>query len=81
MWLDLGEYHGPSHFHAFVRFCAERTKQRNVARAYQTYVTDSLQSIPQGKYMSQKWSDLFKPHEEIDVQATIDHVKKMLEEQ
>ena len=81
MWLDLGDYHGPSHFHAFLRYCTERTRQRGVARSYQMYVTNALQNIPQGKYMSKQWSDLIEPHKEIDVQATIDHVVKALEEE
>lgn len=81
MWLDLGDYHGPSHFHAFLRYCTERTRQRNVMRSYQIYVTDSLQNAPQGKYMAKRWIDTMKPHEEIDVQATIDHVIKALEEE
>lgn len=44
------------------------------------YVTNALQNIPQGKYMSKSWSDLIEPHDEIDVQATIDHVIRALEE-
>ena len=80
MWLDLGEYHGPSRFHAFLRYCIERTKQRNVTESFRVYVTDSLQNAPQGKYLMQRWSDLTKPHEDIDVDATIDHVLSQLEE-
>lgn len=80
MWLDLGEYRGPSHFHAFLRFCIERTKQRATLLSYRSYVTDSLQGIPQGKYLTQRWSDLIKPHEDIDVDATIEHVLAALEE-
>ncbi len=74
MWLDLGDYRGPGHAHAFLRYCTERTRQRNVLRSYRAYVTDSLQCAPQGKYMSKRWSDLISPHDDIDVQAVIDHV-------
>lgn len=79
MWLDLGEYHGPSHFHAFVMFCTARTKQRGVIGSYREYVTESLRNIPQGKYMTKPWQELMKPHEEIDVEATIEHVISALE--
>lgn len=74
MWLDLGEYRGPSHFHAFVRYCTERTRQRAKLLSYRTYVTDSLQAAVQGKYLTRRWSDIIAPHEDIDVDATIEHV-------
>lgn len=74
MWLDLGDYRGPSHFHAFVRYGLARTRQRAVTRSYRAYVTDSLQLAPQGKVLGRRWLDLVEPRAEIDVEATIEHV-------
>lgn len=74
MWLDLGEYRGPSHFHALTRYMIARRERRNEELSYRIYVTDSLRNAPQGKYMSKRWADLIKPHEDIDVDDIIDHV-------
>ena len=74
MWLDLGEYHGPSHFHALVRFMIARRERRNQELSYRTYVTDSLMNAPQGRYISTRWADLITPHEDIDADAIIEHV-------
>lgn len=78
MWLDLGEYRGPSRFHAFVMFCMARCRQRVRDRAYQSLVFDSLQNIPQGKYIPRGLDDLLRPRQEIDVDAIIDHVADMI---
>ena len=80
MWLDLGDYHGPSHAHAFVMYCSERTRQRGIEHSYRVYVTNALQNAPKGAYITQSWSDLIRPHEEIDVDAIIGHVISALEE-
>lgn len=81
LWLDLGEYRGPSRFHAFVMFCAMRRRRRSVEQAYMAYVTDSLQGIPQGKYLQSRFADMTKPRQDIDVDAVIDRVAKALGEQ
>lgn len=78
MWLDLGEYHGPSHFHAFVMFCMARRRQRVRDRAYQSLVFESLQNIPQGRYIPRSLDELLQPRQEIDVDAIIDHVAGLL---
>ncbi len=78
LWLDLGEYRGPSRFHAFVMYCAGRYAQRHVELSYRTYVTDSLQGAASGKYVSQRWVDLIAVHEDFDADATIDHVFERL---
>lgn len=78
MWLDLGEYRGPSRFHAFVMFCMARRRQRVMDRAYQSLVFESLQNIPQGKYIPRGLDDLMRPRQEIDVDAIIDHVADII---
>ena len=78
MWLDLGEYRGPSRFHAFVMFCAARRKKAHRERAYQSLVFQSLQNIPQGQYIPQSLDDLLRPRQEIDVDAIIDHVADII---
>lgn len=74
MWLDLGEYRGPSRFHAFLCYCVARFQHRQEKKAYRLYVTESLRMAPQGKYLTQSFDDMIRPHEEIDVEATIEHV-------
>lgn len=78
MWLDLGEYRGPSRFHAFVMYCVSRRNQRVRLRAYRSLVFESLQNIPQGKYIPRSLEDLMRPRQEIDVDAIIDHVADMI---
>lgn len=78
LWLDLGEYRGPSRFHAFVMFCAARRRRRAIEQVYAAYVTDSLQGIPQGKFLQRRFSDLTKTREDIDVDAVIDHVARAM---
>lgn len=78
MWLDLGEYRGPSRFHAFVMFCMARRRQRVRDRAYQSLVFESLQNIPQGRYIPRSLDELLQPRQEIDVDAIIDHVAGLL---
>ena len=56
-----------------------RANRRNIQLSYMTYVTDSLQNVPQGKYLSTRWADIIQPHEEIDVDATIEHVIALVE--
>lgn len=60
-------------------FGVQRFRKRRLDEAYRSYVADSLQNIPQGKYLTQRWSDMTKGHEEIDVDATIEHVIARLE--
>jgi len=74
LWLDLGEYRGPSRFHAFVMYALERRKQRMQELSYRIYVTDSLRMAPQGQYMSRRYADVIKPRQEIDADAIIEHV-------
>ena len=78
LWLDLGEYHGPSRFHAFVMFCVARRSQRARERAYQSLVFESLQNVPQGKYIPRTLEELLRPKQEVDVDAIIDHVAELL---
>lgn len=78
MWLDLGEYRGPSRFHAFVMYCIARRRQRIRDRAYQSLVFESLQNVPQGRYIPRSLEELLRPRQEIDVDAIIDHVAEIL---
>ena len=78
MWLDLGEYRGPSRFHAFVMYCIARRRQRIRDRAYQSLVFESLQNVPQGRYIPRNLEELLRPRQEIDVDAIIDHVAEIL---
>lgn len=60
-------------------FMAARARSRATERSYRAYVTDSLRGIPKGEYNVRRWSDLTRPHAEIDVQATIDMVASRIE--
>lgn len=81
MWLDLGEYHGPSHFHALLRYMIERRQVRAKELSFRVYLTDMLRNIPQGKYMTQRWADIIKPRKDFDVDDIIDHVAARLSEE
>lgn len=81
MWLDLGEYHGPSHFHALLRYMIERRQVRAKELSFRIYLTDMLRNIPQGKYTTQRWADIIKPHKDFDVDDIIDHVAARLSEE
>lgn len=81
MWLDLGEYHGPSHFQAFLMFMVERRQARAKELSFKVYVTDMLRNIPQGKYSTQRWADLIKPHVEFEVDDIIEHVMARVSEE
>lgn len=74
MWLDLGDYRGPSRFHAFVMYAIARRRQREVTLAYRTYVSDSLQNAPKGMALTRRFADMIRPREEIDADAIIEHV-------
>lgn len=81
MWLDLGEYHGPSHFHALLRYMIERRQMRAKELSFRVYLTDMLRNIPQGKYATQRWADIIKPRKDFDVDDIIDHVAARLSEE
>lgn len=74
MWLDLGEYHGPSHFHAFVMYALARRRAKSVRMTCWTYVAESLRCIPQNQYIPHGLDYYLKPRDEIDAQAIIDKV-------
>ena len=78
MWLDLGDYRGPSRFHVFVRYAVSKAKARAEEKSFRTYVTDSLQNIPQSKFVTRRWIDTLKPHEDIDVDAIVERVATMI---
>jgi hypothetical protein len=61
-----------------VRYSVARTKARVEQKSYRIYVTDSLQNIPQSKYVTRRWVDTLRPREEIDVDAIIDKVAAMI---
>lgn len=75
----MGDYHGPSRAHALVSYVIERTHQRGVQHAYRVYVTDTLQGIVQGKYITRRFADLVdsKQYEDIDVDEVIAHVAEI----
>lgn len=74
MWLDLGEYHGPSRFHAFVRYAIAKRRQRSVELAYRVYVTESLRYAPQGMAISKPFLDSITPREDFDPDQVIERV-------
>jgi hypothetical protein len=74
LWLDLGEYRGPSRFHAFVGYALARRRERSKLAAYRVYVTESLRLIPQSKYIPHELEYYLTPHEDIDAEAIIDKV-------
>lgn len=78
LWLDLGEYRGPSRIHTFVMYCLARRRSRVVDMAYRSLVFASLQNIPQGKYFQRGLDELLRPRQEIDVDAIADHVARMI---
>ena len=78
MWLDLGDYHGPSHFHAFVMYAIARRRKRVVWYACRDYICDTLRMIPQGMYPARNFSDMMRPRQEIDVDAIVDHVASVI---
>lgn len=59
-------------------YSAQRQRERSRRKAYQALVFDSLQNIPQGKYIPQRLEEILRPRQEIDVDAIIDHVAALL---
>lgn len=45
------------------------------------YVTDMLRNIPQGKYATQRWADVIKPHVDFDADDIIEHVMARVSEE
>lgn len=78
MWLHLGEYRGPRRLHAFVCYMVEKSRRKNVRDVYEAYVTDSLRNIPKGAYLDRRYVDLITPHEDIDEQEIVRHVKELV---
>lgn len=80
VWLDLGEYRGPGRAHALVGFMIERRRRAAVDAAWRSYVADSLQNIPQNRFLTNRFADLVQVREEVDVEATIDRVAALVDE-
>lgn len=74
MWLDLGTYCGPGRAHALVCYMSSRARERAVNRAWMHYVADSLQCIPQAKYLSKRFADLLTVREDFDPEDVISSV-------
>lgn len=55
-----------------------RCRVRAKDRAWRSLVFDSLQNIPQGKYIPMGLEEIMRPRQEIDVDAIIDHVATLL---
>ena len=79
MWIAIGTYTGPRSAHALLRYAGAVVADRDEARAYRTYVTDSLWYQAQGKALRDRFADLLRPREEIDVEGTIDRISQELE--
>jgi hypothetical protein len=60
-------------------FMVQRRQQRAKEESYRVYVTDMLRNIPQQRYLTQRWADLIRPHEDFDPDAIIEHVIAQLE--
>lgn len=78
MWLALGTYAGPRKAHALFCYVEAYVAQRDEEKAYRIYVTDSLWYQAQGKALKDRFADLLRPQEEIDVEETIDMVERKL---
>lgn len=74
MWLDLGTYCGPGRAHALVCYMSSRARERSVNRAFMNYVADSLQCIPQAKYLTTRFADMLKVREDFDPEDVISRV-------
>lgn len=79
MWLDLGEYRGPSHCHALVRFMVARSNERAERSAFRSYVCDSLQYAPQGKYIVRRYADAIRPRHDFDANEVVDRIVELVE--
>lgn len=80
MWLDLGEYRGPSRFHAFVMFASARRRDRAHRQAWMNYVSETLRMIPQNMYPTRSFADMVRPRQDINVDAIIEHVANVMGE-
>ena len=59
-------------------YCAARRHERTRRNAYQSLVFESLQNIPQGKFIPRGLDDILKPRQEIDVDAVIEHIAEVI---
>lgn len=77
--MSLGDYNGPGRAHALVCYMIGRRRQANDLEAFRVFVTDSLQLVPQGKYLTERYADKVRrrPNVEIDVEAIIKHVAEV----
>ena len=60
-------------------FCAQRAYERALRHSYRVYVTDAIHFISQGKCHTTRWVEAIRPHEDIDVDATIERIAARLE--
>lgn len=80
MWLDLGEYRGPSRFHAFVMYASARRHEKVYRQAWMNYVSETLRMIPQSMYPTRSFADMVRPRKDINVSEIIDHVASVIGE-
>lgn len=55
-----------------------RCRRDAMESAWRSLVFDSLQNIPQGRYIPMSLGELMRPRQEIDVDEIIDHVEDLL---
>lgn len=60
-------------------YAACRRERRGRETAYRSLVFQSLQNIPQGKYIPRSLGELMRPRQEVDVDAIIDRVISAIE--
>lgn len=58
----------------------QRSRQRAVDRAWKSYIADSLHAMSQGKSLRDRYDDIIRPREEIDVDAIIERVERAIGE-
>ena len=56
----------------------QRSRQRAVDGTWRRYIADSLHAMSQGKYLSDRYDDMIRPREEIDVDAVIERVERAI---
>lgn len=63
-WLAYGEYRGRRNIRPFLRYVIARLDEENREMAYRIYVTQSLQNVPQNKYITKSYYDMIYPKPE-----------------
>lgn len=60
-------------------YAVARRERANRELAYRSLVFQSLQNVPQGKYIPKTLEELMRPRQRVDVDAIIDRVAAAIE--